>query len=139
MWFCFRDPHSRFTNESIGYVCDTFPQLIEAHVIGWDIYALEFERKYSAEQQRKLIKESGFNQMWYPTLLLNLDIKKALPEEGVRWLFSRVQAKKILNGRYDLEVILLDAEGDLVAVSHQVAYAVGAERNTAGRRNPTKL
>lgn len=139
MWFCFRDPKSTFTNEALGFICDTFPQMIESHVIGWDIYSLEFERKHSDEEQRRLIKKSGFKQMWYPTLLLNLDVKKALPEEGVKFLFSRVQAKQIKNGKYDLEVILMDTEGDLVATSHHVVYAVGAERNTAGREKPTKL
>ena len=139
MWFCFRDPQSRFTNESLGFICDTFPQLIESNVIGWDIYGLEFERKYDMGEQRKLIKESGFQQMWYPTLLLNLDVKKALPEEGVRFLFSRVQTKQVKNGRYDLEVVLMDAEGDLVALSHHVVYAVSADRNTAGRKPPMKL
>lgn len=72
--------------------------------------------------------------MWYPTLLLNLDIKKALPEEGVRWLFVRLQAKQIKNGRYDLEVLAMDTEGDLVALSHHVCFAVSAERNLAARR-----
>ena len=77
--------------------------------------------------------------MWYPTLLLNLDVKKALPEEGVRWLFSRVQAKSIKEGKYDLEVILMDEGGDLVATSQHVVFAVDAGRNTAGREPPTKL
>lgn len=86
-----------------------------------------------------MIDESGFRPMWYPTLLLNLDVKKALPDEGVRWMFSRVEAKKIKNGRYDLEVLLLDAEGDLVAASHHVVFAVDAARNTAARRKDTKL
>lgn len=113
--------------------------MIESHVIGWDIYGLEFERKFNESEQRELIKQSGFQQMWYPTLLLNLDVKKALPEEGVKWLFSRVQAKQIKNGRYDLEVCLLDAKGELVAVSHHVVYAVSAERNTAGRGKPSKI
>lgn len=126
------------TNEAIGYVCDAFPQIIESYIIGWDIYSLDFERKYSMGEQRKLINGSGFKQMWYPTLLLNLEIKKALPENGVKWLFSRVEAKKIQNGRYDLEVLLLDTEGDLVALSHHVVFAVGAERNTAARRTGSK-
>lgn len=113
--------------------------MIESHVIGWDIYGLEIERKYSQDEQRKLIRDSGFQQMWYPTLLLNLEVKKVLPEEGLKWLFSRVQAKQIRNGRYDLEVVLMDAEGELVAISHHVVYAVSAERNTAGRGKPSKI
>ncbi|TKA53131.1 hypothetical protein B0A55_13215 [Friedmanniomyces simplex] len=86
----------------------------------------------SSQQQAKLRKGSA--RMWYPTLLLNLDVKKALPAEGVKFLFTRLQAKAIKNGRYDLEVIVMDAEGDLVALSHHVCLAVSAERNLAARR-----
>lgn len=71
---------------------------------------------------------------WYPTLLLNLEVKKALPEEGVEWLFLRVRAKQIKNGRMDLEVIVLDGDGDLVLLSHHVCFILGAERNLAARR-----
>lgn len=73
------------------------------------------------------------SNLWYPTLLLNLDIKKALPEEGVEWLFVRVDAKQIKNGRMDLESVIMDEGGDIVALSHHVAFAVGPERNLAQR------
>jgi len=71
---------------------------------------------------------------WYPTILLNLDIKKPLPDEGVEWLFARVDTKEIKNGRMDIEVVILDEGGELVALSHHVALAVGAERNVQVRR-----
>ena len=133
MWYCFKDPNSRFTNESLGYVCDSFPQIVEAYILGnLDPYSVDFERKYSQEQQKKILNHRA--RMWYPTLLLNLDVKKALPEEGVRWLFVRLQAKQIKNGRYDLEVLAMDADGELVAVSNHVCLAVGSERNIAARR-----
>lgn len=79
----------------------------------------------------------------FRAVLLNLDVKKALPAEGVRFLFVRLQAKQIKNGRYDLEIIIKDAKGDLVALSHHVVLAVSADRNTAARRKadpgPAKL
>jgi acyl-CoA thioesterase FadM len=71
---------------------------------------------------------------WYPTLLLNLDIKKPLPEEGVEWLFVRVESKVIKNGRMDLEVVIMDENGEVVALSQHVAFAVSAERNLAERK-----
>ncbi|OTA22056.1 hypothetical protein BTJ68_14965 [Hortaea werneckii EXF-2000] len=132
MWTCLKEPSSRFTNESLGFVADMFPQIIENHTLGFDCYSVEFERQNSKEEQKKLMK--GKATMWYPTLLLNLDVKKALPAEGVKFLFVRVQSKMIKNGRYDLEIIIKDAGGDLVALSHHVVLAVSAERNTAARR-----
>lgn len=97
-WVCFSDGQ-RFTNSSLGFVADCFPQIIESYVD----------------------KNKG-GQHWYPTLLLNLDMKKALPDEGVEWLFARVRSKRIKNGRFDLEVIILDEEGDVVALRYVYPY-----------------
>ncbi|KAH4206112.1 hypothetical protein HBI95_124290 [Parastagonospora nodorum] len=107
-WLCFSDG-SNFTDTSIGFVADMFPQIIERH------------------------RDQKQGPFWYPTLLLNLDIKKALPKEGVKWLQIRVEMKKIKNGRMDLEVFVHDAEGDLVALSHHVGFVLDASRNTAAR------
>jgi hypothetical protein len=114
-WLCFSDG-SQFTNSSIGFVADMFPQLVEAY------------------------REKSQGPFWYPTLLLNLDVKKTLPPEGVKWLAIRVQTKKVKNGRMDLEVHIHDEAGDLVALSHHVAFIISAARNTAARRKPdTKI
>jgi len=72
-------------------------------------------------------------------VLLNIDFKKELPEEGVEWLFVRVQAKQIKNGRMDLEIVILDEEGDIVALSHHVALVLNAERNIAARKSGSKI
>jgi hypothetical protein len=136
MWYCFRDPNSRFTNESLGFVCDTFPQIIEQYVLGFDPYSAEFEQRYSQAEQKELMNIKA--RMWYPTLLLNLEVKKALPEEGLRFMFVRLEAKTIKNGRYDLEVTAFDPEGDLVAISNHVCFAVSSDRNLAARRKEVK-
>ncbi|KAK3112499.1 hypothetical protein LTR53_011191 [Teratosphaeriaceae sp. CCFEE 6253] len=131
-WLCLRDSEDRFTDSSLGFVADCFPQIMETYLLGYDPYAVDFERSHSTAEQEELMK--GKAAMWYPTLVLNLDVKKALPAEGVKFLFLRVQAKSIKNGRFDLEVIVKDAEGDVVALSHHVCLAVGSERNLAARR-----
>ena len=134
---CLKHPTEKWTNESLGFVVDTFPQVLESYIIDYDPYSIEIEQKYSTEEQEKMMKgkSPGF---WYPTLLLNLDVKKALPEEGVRWLFLRLVTKVIKNGRYDLEIIIMDAEGDVVALSHHVCLAVSSARNLAARRKVEK-
>ncbi|KAF1845673.1 uncharacterized protein K460DRAFT_312301 [Cucurbitaria berberidis CBS 394.84] len=110
-WLCWSDG-TNFTNSSIGFVADMFPQIVES------------------------FRYEGQGPFWYPTLLLNLDIKKSLPQEGVKWLQIRVEMKRIKNGRLDLEVYVHDAEGDLVALSHHVGFVLDASRNTAARRKP---
>lgn len=78
-------------------------------------------------------------RFWYPTVLLNIDFKKPLPEEGVEWLFVRCATKQIKNGRMDLDIVILDEGGDIVALSHHVALAVGSERNVAERKTGSKI
>jgi acyl-coenzyme A thioesterase PaaI-like protein len=114
-WLCFRDGSS-FTNSSIGFVADMFPLIVESY------------------------RDPSQGPFWYPTLLLNLDIKKSLPPGGVKWLAIRVQTKRVKNGRMDLEVHVHDEDGDLVALSHHVTFVLDAARNTAARRKPdTKI
>ena len=78
-------------------------------------------------------------KFWYPTVLMNIDFKKPLPTEGVEWLFVRCSTKQIKNGRFDLDIIILDQGGDIVALSHHVALAVGSERNVASRSTSSKM
>ncbi|OAL53363.1 hypothetical protein IQ07DRAFT_585297 [Pyrenochaeta sp. DS3sAY3a] len=114
-WLCWSDG-SNFTNSSVGFVADMFPQIVER------------------------FRDPKQGPFWYPTLLLNLDVKKSLPPEGVKWLQIRVEMKKVQKGRMDLEVFVHDAEGDLVALSHHVGFVLDASRNTAARRKPdTKI
>lgn len=113
----------KWTNVSLGYVADMFAMPVEIH--------LEQAKPYEPHTPGK--SEASPARFWYPTVLLNLDVKKALPEEGVEWLFSRTTAKQIKNGRMDVELVVLDEAGDMVALSHHIALAVGAERNLAKR------
>jgi hypothetical protein len=115
----------KWTNASIGYVCDMWPMPVEAFLHEQNPYDV------STIEGGKDNKPARF---WYPTLLLNLDVKKALPEEGVEWLFVRVEAKQIKNGRMDLEIVIMDEVGELVALSHHVAFALDVSRNTAKRK-----
>ncbi|KAG9248520.1 thioesterase-like superfamily-domain-containing protein [Calycina marina] len=112
-----------WTNSGIGYVCDMWPMPVESFLYDTDPY----------DVSKKGTIDEPPSRSWYPTVLLNIDFKKVLPAEGVEWLFVRVAAKAIKNGRMDLEIIIMDAEGDIVALSHHVSLAVSASRNIAQR------
>lgn len=117
------------TNDALGFIVDIFPQIIEGYV-NPDLEEAVLTRDMSAEEAQQLIKSRKRQGFWYPTLLLNLDVKKLLPPEGVEWLFVRVQATKISKGRFDLSIHVLDEQGDLVALSTHSCLAVDASRNT---------
>jgi len=116
----------KWTNVSLGYVCDMWPMPVEAFI--------HEDNPYDVSTIQSGKDKSKMGKFWYPTLLLNLDVKKALPEEGVEWLFVRVDTKQIKNGRMDLEIVIMDEAGEIVALSQHVAFALGSERNLAGRK-----
>lgn len=139
-WMRFKRPGDRFTNQSLGFVVDMFPQMIESYRNeGGSPYTIS---KQAATPTTKKGAAAGIDDLrkmekgpfWYPTVLLNLDVKKVLPDEGVEWLFLRTRAKEIKNGRFDLEVVVMDEGGDVVALSHHVCLVVSAARNLAKRK-----
>lgn len=121
----------KITNVSLGLLSDLFPMLPETFLAEVDPYSVEAEA--AGRDTEAEFKKGRVANFWYPTLLLNLDIKKVLPEGGVDFLSSRVRAKVIKDGRYDLEVIMMDQEGDVVCLSHHVCMILPASRNLAKR------
>lgn len=122
MWVCTKNGEP-FRDPALGFLVDiTASFVIEVHRPRTEdeppAAGGEFTRK---------------DAFWYPTLVMNLDVKKALPEEGEKWLFIRCLAKKTHNGRSDIEMIICDRAGDIVALSHHVAMIVNFERNLANR------
>ena len=124
-----------FTNKTLGYVVDMFPQILETYRFdGKDPFAADVSRRPNKEDVAKAKKAGeARGPSWYPTVLLNLDVKKDLGE-GVEWLFVRCRTKAIRGGRFDLEVLVYDVGGELVAISNHVALAVDASRNLAKRK-----
>jgi hypothetical protein len=61
---------------------------------------------------------------FYPTINMGIEVKKNLPEKGVKWLFTRFRMKGLRDGRFDLGCEVWDEEGELVAVSSQVWMVV---------------
>lgn len=124
----------RFTNETLGFYADMFPMPVESYRRDGEGGRSQIVSRDPKTGREVVVAEGKGATFWYPTVLLNLDFKKALPEEGVEWLFSRCRAKQIKNGRMDLEIVIMDKDDDVVAVSHHVCLAVPASRNTAARR-----
>ncbi|KAL4815010.1 thioesterase-like superfamily-domain-containing protein [Aspergillus spinulosporus] len=77
--------------------------------------------------------DQGLVQFWYPTVTMNIDLKTRLPPGGVEWLHSRVVTRMVRGSRADLEVLILDQDGELIATSTQVALVVDPARNVKGR------
>lgn len=110
----------RFTDAALGYVSDCWPYVVEA-----------YRPKTEKENEGAAFRHDA--RHWYPTVVMNVEQKKAAPEKGWGWLRMRVSSKEVRGGRFDLEVLVMDEEGELVVVSNHVGLVLGSERNLAGR------
>jgi len=133
-----RQPTGRWTNDALGFLVDMFPQIVESYVNPF-VEEAALGRHSEAEIKKFMDSNEPRAKYWYPTLVLNLDVKKLLPEDGVEWLFVRVRAKSIRNGRFDLDVEVWDVEGELVATSCHASLVVDASRNTTRKTKQTKM
>lgn len=125
----------RWTNDALGFLVDLFPQIIEQYINPVaERAAVEVE---DPEEMRRIISTITGSETepkaryWYPTLTLTMNVKKLLPPEGVDFLFVRVKAKKIKEGRFDLDVEVWDEGGELVCTSYHASLALDSSRNIA--------
>lgn len=107
------------TTSALGMAVDMFPVLVEAY--------------RGTRWWPPTLSSARPPLFWYPTLVLNMEVKRLLPPEGVDALFLRVRAVEIRDGRMDLGVTVLDERGRVVALSSHVCLVVDAGRNTKGR------
>lgn len=117
-WVRFRpggpeQPTVPFVQEAIGCVVDMYPTTFH--------------------HSRHMTKEERSVPRWYPTVLLNLDIKRRIPP-GTRWLFVRAATAEVRDGRFDISIVVLDQTGTLIALSNHVNLILGSERNLAERK-----
>ena len=123
LWICLASGE-KYTDATLGYVADCWPYVVEAY------------RPKKTDASENNDKKAAFRhdaRHWYPTVVMNVEQKKAAPKEGWEWLRMRVSSKEVKAGRFDLEVLVMDEDGELVVVSNHVGLVLGSERNLAGR------
>ncbi|GIK04576.1 hypothetical protein Aspvir_008659 [Aspergillus viridinutans] len=121
---------ARWSNEAVMFLADMFPAALDR------MGAMETSRVQGGQLTGNAEDKGTF---WYPTVTLNIDLKTRIPPEGVEWLHSRIVTRMLRGSRADLDVVILDPQGELIALSTQVALVVNASRNTKGRANSEKL
>ncbi|KAI2463023.1 thioesterase family protein [Annulohypoxylon bovei var. microspora] len=125
----------RIGQGALPYVVDSFPFNLHTFLVAPELRALlqappqDAVRNAQAGEIQEQHKQRA--NIWLPTVVMNLEVKATLPEEGVEWLAVRVTSKQIKDGKFDLDVLVRDVEGEIVALSHHVAMIVSLERNTA--------
>ena len=140
MWLTPSRPDAAFTANTLGSVADIWHRMVENYRTDaeWSTKNLVAQAKQNVSPSKTTIGLGSQPPYGYPTLSLNLEIKKALPPQGVKWLFVRARAKHIMNGRMDAEVTILNENHELVALSYQVGFIVdlnGLTKAKAGQRD----
>ncbi len=108
-WIKFKPHHSQnFTVGSLGVVCDLFLPVLAS---------------YSPNAM------SGGVPAWSPTVNLTLEVKEQPRKGGREWLFVRIHAYGIKEGRMDNEIWVCDEGGGLVAISRHFALVGKKKRN----------
>jgi hypothetical protein len=129
MWIR-RSSGELITQSALPYVVDSFPYNIYAFLLAPELKKILDAPQNTVEKERKEEGQKQRASMWFPTVVMNMEVKMPLPEEGVEWLAVRVTSKQIKDGRFDLDVMVRDVEGEIVALSHHVAMILSIERNT---------
>ncbi|KAL6232815.1 hypothetical protein BDW75DRAFT_216677 [Aspergillus navahoensis] len=125
---------ARWSNEAVMYLADIFPAALDRLGAMEETGVLRAAGgSTGAGSGSKVATGEGLVQFWYPTVTMNIDLKSRLPREGVEWLHTRVVTRMLRGSRADLEVLILDQDGGLVATSTQVALVVDPARNGKGR------
>ncbi|KAK5992614.1 Thioesterase-like protein TwmA [Cladobotryum mycophilum] len=134
------------TQTTLPYVADSFPFNLHTFLAAPELRALleappadkEEDTKTKDARTDVAKKNEERAALWFPTVVMNLDMKSALPEEGVEWLAVRVTSKQIKDGKFDLDVLIRDEDGDIIALSHHVAMILSIERNTGKKSSVPK-
>lgn len=129
-WITPADVNTVFHTEDLGFIGDMTLPILDNFCgdEGCGSHAACVRLGRDQEQDRKhnvsrpIDPESGnfTTPITSVTLSYNMEIKKALPPQGTRWLFTRSRARRIENGRMDNEISILDETNDLVAIVQQV-------------------
>ncbi|KAI1259696.1 hypothetical protein F5Y18DRAFT_289868 [Xylariaceae sp. FL1019] len=128
----------RITQDTLPYVVDPFPFNLYEHTIAPEVRMSSLgpnpgrsrngcgsDGKSEAKEEPPTARAS----LWLPTVVMNLENKIVLPSEGAKWLSVRITSKHIQMGRFDLDVIVRDVEGQMIALSHHVALMLDVERS----------
>lgn len=130
---------ARWSNEAVVCLADIFPAALDRMGAMEEMRLLATGASGTSEGPAEESDGDGLNgrattyqglvQFWYPTVIMNIDLKTRLPPSGVEWLYSRVVTRMVRGSRADLEVLILDQDGELIATSTQVALVVDPARN----------
>ncbi|KAH8768351.1 thioesterase family protein [Diaporthe sp. PMI_573] len=85
---------------------------------------------------KEVMQSATFNA----TVTLDMEFKRRLPKEGLRFVFMRTATKRLQDGRMDVDITICDEDMELVCDAHQLILVVEAQRKfRGGQKSRQKL
>ena len=146
MWYSLHNPKNRITTIMLPLVADLYLRMADNYIpkSGFSYSACldRATRSVNGDVSRDEL-EKALTVYWTATQSLNMDIVKQLPEEGVKWVLLRAEAKAIKDGRLIVEVTIMDEQLNLIAYGKGVDMLIPAQRwvdqSNRGAAKPTKM
>lgn len=113
------------SQSALPYVADAIPYQMHMYLVAPSMY--------DVIQQPADEHDDTRSAKWYPTIMMNMEVKARLPPEGAQWLNVRVTCKRIKGGRADMEWVVRDVHGEIIMLAHHVFMIVGIEQNLKDR------
>lgn len=133
MWLGLTNPDERWTMEMLPIGCDMYVPALEnfydsdRSIQGFSKLAQEWAKQglnHSPEHGETEWKQPR----WYTTVNMTVEVKRALPKEGVKWLFTRMKTNEAVDGRLDVQGQIWDDRGNLIALAQYVWFVVETSR-----------
>ena len=114
VWVSFRDGSS---------IDDMYHLALLSDMVGLQIIIMPCPYSpYKQPLQPPATHQAGFYLRYaLSTLCLTVEFKKR-PDPSTRWVMIRSNSHQVSNGRYDVNIQILDEGGDLLALSNHVLY-----------------
>lgn len=133
-----------WTNETIHFVIDNFAPILNDLMSTSKTNDLYNAIVKAGLMQRQARLEGKDDRIWgrgltdsdlppwvISTIAITTEVKKLLPEEGTKWLFMRVTTKSLLNNRMDYDIVLMDKDSELIALSHHIGQVIHIDSKKA--------
>jgi hypothetical protein len=133
MWLGLTNPAQRWTMDMLPIGCDMYVPALE-NFYDSDRNVQAFARQAQEWAKHGMTDQTEWRQpRWYTTVNMTVDVKRALPKEGVKWLFTRMKTNEVVDGRLDVLGQIWDDGGNLIALAQYVWFVVETSRAVVTR------
>lgn len=131
MWYTLYDSSKRITTIMLPLIADFYLRMVDNFIphsdFSYEACLKRAQRSVNGDIRQEDL-DKAVSRYWTATQSLSLEIIKQLPEEGVKWVLLRAEAKAVQNGRLIVEMTMMDEQMNLVAYGKGVDMLIPAQR-----------